>query len=179
MRKLQSKVFTVFLLFGILASCGTNQTKSTRENSSLSEIKMSNQEKDLQTVNAFYSKIITNPAALVEEEFYDIISKDLDSISTPPAGEGAEGMFKSAKYFGQVVPDLTWEPQEILQSDNRYTVRSIAKGAPSGPFLGVEPATGKSFEIMSIDILTVENGKVVASYHLEDWMSAVAQLTSS
>ena len=40
----------------------------------------------------------------------------------------------------------------------------------------MDPATGNSFDIMSIDILTLEEGKVVQVYHLEDWTSATAQL---
>ena len=29
---------------------------------------------------------------------------------------------------------------------------------------------------MSIDIHTVENGKIVTSYHIEDWAGAIRQL---
>lgn len=139
---------------------------------------MNQTEINLKAVNAFYSAILSNPTQLTEEEFYTIISKDLVSIPTPPAGEGAEGMFNSVKYFGQVIPNLSWEPQEILQDGNKYTVRSIVKGTPTGPFFSIETATGKSFETMSIDILTVKDGKVVQSYHLEDWTTAIVQLTA-
>ena len=139
---------------------------------------MTNQENDLKTVKAFYSKVLTNPSALSEEDFYAIISTDLISIPTPPVGEGAVGMFNSVKYFGQVIPNLSWEPQEILQDGNKYTFRSLVKGTPTDPFFEVEIATGKSFETMSIDILTIENGKVTKSYHLEDWTTAITQLTA-
>lgn len=77
------------------------------------------------------------------------------------------------------MPDLTWEPQEILQHGNRFTVRGRATGTPVGPFLGVEPATGNGFDIMSIDILAVEDGRVVHAYHVEDWATAIAQLTAT
>jgi predicted ester cyclase len=119
-----------------------------------------------------------SPSALLEEEVYNIISKNLISIPTPPPGEGAVGMFNSVKYFGQVIFNLSWQPQEILQDANKYTVRSLVKGTPNGLFFTVETATGKTFETMSIDILTVEDGKVVHSYHLEDWTTAISQLTS-
>jgi hypothetical protein len=36
--------------------------------------------------------------------------------------------------------------------------------------------TGKSFHIMTIDIHELSNGKIVKSYHLEDWSTAVKQL---
>ena len=41
----------------------------------------------------------------------------------------------------------------------------------------VQP-TGKGFKIMSIDIHTIEGGKIVCSYHIEDWIGAMRQVTS-
>ena len=40
------------------------------------------------------------------------------------------------------------------------------------------PYGGKSFKLMSIDVHTLENGKLTRSYHLEDWMGAVRQLST-
>ena len=79
--------------------------------------------------------------------------------------------------MGKLIPDLKWVPQEILQQGNRYVVRSRATGKPVGPFFGV-PVSGKSFDIMAIDIHTVENGLIVRSYHVEDWGSAIRQLSA-
>lgn len=134
---------------------------------------------DLAVVRAFYSELLSKPTTVTEDDVYAVLARDYVSIPTPPAGPGAEGVFNTLKYFGQAVPDLAWEPQEILQHGNRYTVRGRATGTPVGPFLGVEPATGKAFDIMSIDILTVENGRLVHVYHVEDWTSAIAQLTAA
>lgn len=44
-----------------------------------------------------------------------------------------------------------------------------------GKLFGIPPS-GKSVDIMSIDIHTVENGMIVRSYHIEDWASAMRQL---
>lgn len=77
--------------------------------------------------------------------------------------------------FGKAIPDLKWDIQEVLTSGNRVIVRSEASGTPAGAFMGV-PYGGKRFQIMTIDIHTVENGKLVRAYHVEDWMSAVRQL---
>ena len=40
------------------------------------------------------------------------------------------------------------------------------------------PHSGKSFKLMSIDVHTIEDGKLTRSYHLEDWMGAVRQLSA-
>jgi hypothetical protein len=75
------------------------------------------------------------------------------------------------------VPDLRWEIKEIAVSGNQVTVRGEATGTPAGEFMGA-PHTGKSFKLMSIDVHTLEGGKMLRSYHVEDWIGAVRQLTA-
>jgi predicted ester cyclase len=76
----------------------------------------------------------------------------------------------------KAIPDLKWEIKEVLVSGNRVTVRGEATGTPAGEFMGV-PHGGKSFKLMSIDVHTIEGGKIVRSYHIEDWLGAVRQLS--
>lgn len=134
---------------------------------------------DTDTVRAFYTDVLSAPAETTKERYYELFSPEVVSIPTPPGGPGAEGMVNTIAFLGQVVPDLTWEPQEIVElDDGRYVVRGLASGTPVGPFFGVETPTGRSFEIMSIDILTLEGGKITHIYHLEDWTSAIAQLSA-
>jgi predicted ester cyclase len=76
------------------------------------------------------------------------------------------------------IPDLKWEIKEILVSGNQVTVRGEATGTPAGEFMGV-PYTGKSFKLMSIDVHTLEGGKIVRTYHIEDWLGAVRQLDAN
>jgi predicted ester cyclase len=76
------------------------------------------------------------------------------------------------------VPDLKWQIKDILVSGNQVMVRGEATGTPSGEFFGT-PHTGKSFKIMSIDVHTIEGGKMVRSYHIENWMGAVRQLSAN
>ena len=75
------------------------------------------------------------------------------------------------------IPDLRWQIKDVLVSGNQVTVRGEATGTPAAEFFGVA-ATGKSFKVMSIDVHTIEGGKMVRSYHIEDWMGAVRQMTA-
>jgi predicted ester cyclase len=75
------------------------------------------------------------------------------------------------------VPDLKWEIKDVLVAGNQVTVRGEAIGTPAGEFMGA-PHTGKSFKVMSIDIHIIEGGKMARSYHIEDWIGAVRQLTA-
>jgi predicted ester cyclase len=77
----------------------------------------------------------------------------------------------------KAIPDLKWEIREVLISDNRVIVRGEASGHPAGDFMGV-PHGGKSFKLMSIDVHTIEGGKLTRSYHVEDWMGATRQLSA-
>lgn len=131
---------------------------------------------DLDVVKSFYSELLTTPADVTADQVRSVVAEDWVSVPTPRGGAGAEGFHKTLKGFGAIVPDLKWEPQEILQDGNRFIVRGKATGTPQGAFFGIDPATGKSFEIMSIDIHTVENGKIVKSYHVEEWATAIRQL---
>jgi len=133
---------------------------------------------DKETVEAFYTQLLSAPnAADLEDRVANVVVEDWVSIPTPRGGPDAEGLVKSLKGFGAAIPDLNWDIQEILQDGNRYIVRSIATGTPVKPFFGVEPK-GKSFEIMTIDIHTVENGKITQSYHVEEWAKAIQQLSA-
>ncbi|MEM9032156.1 MAG: ester cyclase [Pseudomonadota bacterium] len=133
---------------------------------------------DIDTVRAFYTDILTSPADTTEARYFELFSPDVVSTPTPPGGPGAQGMLNTVAFLGQVVPDLTWKADEIIDLGGRFVVRGTATGTPVGPFLGVDPATGKSFEIMSIDIVSVEDGLISHIYHLEDWTGAIAQLTA-
>ena len=134
---------------------------------------------DIDTVRAFYTDVLSAPAETTPDRYFELFSPDVVSIPTPPGGEGAQGMLNTIAFLGQVVPDLTWAPEEIIElDDGRFVVRGRATGTPVGPFFGVDPATGNSFDIMSIDIVTLEDGLISHIYHLEDWTGAVAQLTA-
>jgi predicted ester cyclase len=76
------------------------------------------------------------------------------------------------------VPDLKWEIKDVLVSGDQVIVRGEATGTPAGEIFGA-PHTGKSFKIMSIDLHTLRDGKMIRSYHIEDWIGAVRQLSAN
>lgn len=73
------------------------------------------------------------------------------------------------------VPDLKWQIKDVIVSGNQVTVRGEATGTPTAEFFGA-PHTGKSFKVMSIDVHTLDGGRMVRSWHIEDWLGAVRQL---
>ena len=78
--------------------------------------------------------------------------------------------------FGKLIPDMNWEMVEVIEVGDRVIVRGRATGTPKGPMFGVD-GKGRGFDIMSIDIHTVKDGKIIATYHVEDWAGALRQLS--
>jgi len=79
------------------------------------------------------------------------------------------------KIFGTIIPDLHWKVIDIWTSGNRIVVRGEATGTPAQPLFGA-PVTGRSFRTISIDMFTVEHGKLSSAFHVENWASAIEQI---
>lgn len=140
-----------------------------------------------------------SPALTVEQArkivspFYDALNqpatKDVEALlgqATSPAWVSCGAnttcaprsiIIPAFKSRGAAVPDLTWEVKDIQVSGDTAIVRGEATGTPVGDFLGV-PHGGKSFRIMSIDVHTIQDGKMMRSYHVEDWSGAMRQLAA-
>lgn len=131
---------------------------------------------DIDVVKAFYNDLLTKPAETTSESVNSVLTKDWLAVPVSMGGPGADGWAITLGIFGQIVPNMTMHIDEILQDGNRYIVRARATATPGAPFMGIDPPTGKSFEIMTIDIHTVENGKIATTYHIEEWASAIQQL---
>jgi predicted ester cyclase len=78
--------------------------------------------------------------------------------------------------FAQLLPDLNWAIEAMHQDGNFVVVRSRATGTPAGPLFGVD-GEGRSFEMMTIDIHELAGGKIIRTYHVEDWAGALQQLS--
>ncbi len=128
-------------------------------------------------VAAFYD-FLSNPASTDHADaFKAASSEDWISIGDYSGNNKTREKFLGqVGGFGQLIPDLNWEVQDVLQDGNQYVVRSRATGTPVGPLFGVD-GEGRGFDILTIDIHTVEDGKVVQTYHVEDWAGALQQLS--
>ncbi len=83
------------------------------------------------------------------------------------------GIFKN---MGVTIPDLRWEINDIQTIGDQVIVRGEATGTPTGEFWGAKP-TGKGFKTMALDLFTVKNGKLASCYHVENWMTALQQMS--
>jgi len=127
-------------------------------------------------VKKFYTDCLTvNNHTDVAAVMGKLLADDFQSINAKETKNKAV-LTGQIQYFWKLIPDLKWEPQEILQDGNKVIVRSIFSGSPKGDFMGLSLNGSKSFKTMSIDIHTVENGRIKSVYHQEEWTTAIAQL---
>ena len=124
------------------------------------------------------------------ERFYSLLNASTDptiDVLDGVVGDGwrnwgSNDTSRSSAEFTQVVlglrqavPDLTWTIDEIIEARDRVTVRGHGRGTPVAELFGVAP-TGRSFNVLSIDIHTIANGRIASTFHLEDWAAATQQL---
>jgi predicted ester cyclase len=134
-----------------------------------------NQDTARSIIAPFYDALTVAPGrdarALVEAA----VSPDWRSFSGEDVSKGREAFVQLALGLGRLVPDLVWAIKQVVVEGDTIVVRSEASGTPAGEFMGV-PHSGKRFAIMTIDIHTVAEGKLVRAHHVEDWAEAFRQL---
>ena len=130
----------------------------------------------IDALDAFYNKALTTtPGGSPSQSLAPFLADNYVSSGSVDS-KGKEKLLGELEFFWKLIPDLKWSVQEIIQKDNTYVVRSVATGSPNGNFMGLPTDGSKSFKMMTIDIHTVEDGKIKRSYHLEDWATAMKQL---
>lgn len=132
---------------------------------------------DTATVQNFYD-LLSNPTSQDHVAAFEAsITDNWESVGDYSGdNKTREGFLGQIGGFGQLVPDLDWAVEAMHQDGNFVTVRSRATGTPVGPMFGVD-GEGRSFDIMTIDIHELEDGKIARSYHVEDWAGALGQLS--
>ena len=176
-------VFVVISLLIFSCSSGLNEeTIINQTKKEISDMKSQKNESLKATVQNFYDALSTTPTDGTVAATTEWMSSDWNSSPTPAGGAGLEGFVKTLYMFHGMIPDLKWDVQEMLVDGNRVIVRSIASGTPSSPegyFFGVPTDGSKKFKVQTIDIHTVENGKMTTAYHVEDWASAIQQVSQA
>jgi predicted ester cyclase len=128
------------------------------------------------TVLPFYREALTvNDQTTPAEVLSRILSPEFQSLSAQ-GSKTRDMLIGQLAGFWRLIPDLRWEPQEVLVCGDKVTVRSVATGTPKGNFFGVETDGSRAFRIDTIDIHEVVDGVVTRVHHVEDWAAAFRQV---
>lgn len=120
--------------------------------------------------------------------FYEAFGQDkpelLDNILSPdwedvPPNEGqAAGRDAFKPFLGgfhKIFPDLKVVNEDIIDAGDKVVVRSTITGTQAGTFAGFA-SKGKPFSVMAIDIHQFKNGKVIKTWHVENWLAGLFQM---
>lgn len=105
-----------------------------------------------------------------------ILSKNW--VEIPPAPDQPPGPAGAKQILVELTtafPDLDIKIEDVLQECNKVIVRSTIAGTQRGALMGF-PAKHRKISIQAIDIHEFKDGKIVRTWHTEDWMSGVHQL---
>jgi len=105
---------------------------------------------------------------ILDENWVDIPA----APGQPPGPEGAKRILEEVTTS---FPDLRVTIREILQDGSKVIVRSEISGTHRAAFMGF-PAKNRKLSIQAIDIHEFKDGKIVRTWHSEDWLSGLRQL---
>jgi steroid delta-isomerase-like uncharacterized protein len=99
-------------------------------------------------------------------------------VDIPPAPNqpvGPKGAKQILVELTTVFPDLRIKIEEVLQDGNKVIVRSEIAGTQRNVLMGFA-AKNRAMKIQAIDIHEFKDGKIVRTWHSEDWMTGLHQL---
>lgn len=122
--------------------------------------------KDKAAIDAFYGAFNTKDLGKLDAA----LSANWDDLPLAPhQGPGREGFKPTAQYFFTAFPDLHVTNEQIVSEGNLVVVRSTLAGTQRGEFSGMAPS-GKPFSIMVMDMHEMQDGKIIRTWHVENWL---------
>jgi len=127
---------------------------------------------DKKNVSLWYEAFSKKDPALLDR----ILSTNW--VDIPPAPDQPPGPAGATQILVELTtafPDLDIRIEDVLQEGNKVIVRSMISGTQRGALMGF-PAKNRKMSIQAIDIHEFKDGKIVRTWHTEDWMSGLHQL---
>jgi steroid delta-isomerase-like uncharacterized protein len=90
-------------------------------------------------------------------------------------GSGLAGWKQSLASQQAAIPDFRLEVHAILADGDKAMIHSTTRGTHLGEMMGIPP-TGKVIAVEAVDILRVQDGKVVEHWGVFDEMGMMRQL---
>ena len=125
-----------------------------------------------QRVRLWYEAFATKRPALLD----DLLAPGWVDIPSPP-GEpaGPDAAKKTLVLLTTAFPDFDIRIEDIIADGDKVVVRSRITGTQKLAFAGI-PARGGHLDIQAVDIHEFKDGRVVRTWHTEDWMTGLRQL---
>lgn len=123
-------------------------------------------------VTPWYEAFDKNNPALIDK----ILSPNwVDIPAAPHQPAGPAGAKAILAELWETFPDFKIKIEDTLYDGNKVIVRSMLTGTQKGEFLGVPAKNGK-LAIQAIDIHEFKDGKILRTWHTEDWLTGLHQM---
>jgi len=153
---------TYLLILLSLMVCSAVDAEDKREN-------MNNYKKD---VTLWYEAFTKKDPTLLDKILHD---DWVDIPAAPGQAAGRESVKPLLAQLTTTFPDLKLTIEDILQDGNKVVVRAKMAGTQSQPFVSF-PSKDRRMDIQVIDIHEFKDGKIIRTWHTEDWMTGLRQL---
>jgi steroid delta-isomerase-like uncharacterized protein len=125
-------------------------------------------------VRRFYEPFRSGDTSIYDE----ILAQDwIDLPLGPGQQQGPAGMAGQIAAFRHAMPDYDVTHEDLIVQGDKVAVRNTVSGTHQGAFMGIQP-TGKHIEMRTMDVHQVRDGKIIATWHLEDFAGLMAQLNA-
>jgi len=105
-----------------------------------------------------------------------IVAKDVISHNLLPGlPPGLEGGKMAHQAFLETAPDIKTKTEYLVADGDKVVEWYTASGTNTGPFMGMPP-TGKPWEIATVILYRLANGKIVETWGLNDQFGFMQQL---
>jgi predicted ester cyclase len=128
---------------------------------------------NVEIATSFYSLINGGDAVAWRALFAD------DWTAVPPMPEAPHqiaGYENTVAALRAGIPDLTVTQTEVIANDNVVAVRSIVSGTNTASLFG-QPATNAAISFTAMNIHRIADGKIVETWHVEDFLGMQSQMT--
>lgn len=125
-------------------------------------------------IDRFYNEVLGGGDLDLFEELAadDLVDHEQGIPGQPPGKDGVRFFINAMR---AAFPDIKGEVGPTLEQGDLAAARVVITATHSGEFMGV-PASGKSIEIDSIDIIRVADGKVAEHWGATDTTTLMQQI---
>lgn len=93
----------------------------------------------------------------------------------PGLAAGRDGVADVVRVMRTAFPDLHYEIEDLVVSENAVAARAIVTGTHRGEFFGLPPS-GRPFRVTQITIERMREGRIVAHHRVTDELSLMRQI---
>jgi steroid delta-isomerase-like uncharacterized protein len=131
-----------------------------------------NKDINMTTATLWYEAFDKNNPALLDQVLSPAWVDIPPAPGQPPGPAGAKQILAE---LTTAFPDLSIKIQDVVEAGNKVVVRSEISGTQRSALMGF-PAKGHKLKIQAIDIHELKDGKIVRTWHTEDWLTGLHQL---